>query len=66
MSSTIRIRTGEVFTKQEVCAVIGEVLLHKLVKHFDLIRCGSYRRPLYVGDDVIEAMKRHARNEKTT
>jgi hypothetical protein len=63
-SEKLRLRAGELYTKEEVCSSLGcgEWLLDVLVSLFGLIRLGA-EKTHYEGSDIITALKRHAVND---
>ena len=62
MSTEIRIRTGELYSKDEACGAIGcgKWYVEALVKWYGLLRLGGGNHTMYEGGAIIAAMQRHA------
>ncbi len=63
-SEKIRVRPGELYTREEVCQFLGcgDWLVDVLVSLFGLTRLGA-KIAYYEGADIIAALRRHAVND---
>ena len=63
-SEKLRVRPGELYTREEVCQFLGcgDWLVDVLVSLFGLTRLGA-KVAYYEGENLIEALRRHATNE---